>query len=82
MITFCTQLFKTYILWSLELFNGRLGLTYHEVVGGRPLFGLPPHTEKRDTSILYPATIQTVFERDQDVFLFFHFNSMNVQEEE
>lgn len=47
MITLCAQLFKTYILWSLELFNGRLGLTYHEVIRGRPLFGLSPHTEKQ-----------------------------------
>lgn len=30
-----------------KLFNGRLGLIYHEVIGGWPLFGLPPHTERK-----------------------------------
>lgn len=51
MITVCTQLFKNYSLWSLELFNGKLGLTYHEVIRGRPLFRLPPHTEKKKKKI-------------------------------
>lgn len=68
--TLCIQLCKTYILWSLELFNGRLGLTYHEVIRGRPLFGLPPHTEKKIQASTYPATIKTDISIVQEMFLF------------
>lgn len=41
------------------------GLAYHEVIWGRPLFGLPPHAGKKNKKKTHivginPATIQTV----------------------
>lgn len=50
------------------------GLTYHEVIWGRPLFGLPPHAgkkkKKKEIVRVNPATIQTVVLIVQKMFLF------------
>lgn len=78
MIIFCTHLFKTHILQSLEVFKRRFGLTYHEVIRCRSLFGVSPHTEKRDPSILKPDTIKTVFLSAHEMFFILTSNSCQI----